>query len=543
MTIQLKIDERPVHAEPGDTLLDSAEDAGLRIPTSCNKNGKCGECLVEVIEGGDRLSPRTNAEEHLTGPFRLACQARLNGDGGRVHCHSIRRGAMVIASGGESLVEVLVDVPLDPAVARDGKWILIDGQPIAESAGPLLGLAIDLGTTTVVVRLVDLESGRALESQAFENPQRFGGSDVMARIAYDAQHLQRHLQRSILSYLARAIHAFDCRGDQIYEVVLAGNTTMRDLFFGLDVQSIGQRPYQSLTEQQWQAGQRESTVLTATGCQLQLPVHPEARVYGMPLVSSHVGADAAACMLAIDLDHEDRLVALMDIGTNTELIVGNRHKLLVASCPAGPAFEGGLISCGMPGLEGAIEGITLKEDGTLDLRVIGGGPAQGVCGSGLVDLSSELLRTGKMDHFGRLTSGEDRFPIDSEGFLFLSEQDLSHLAQAKGANVAGLRIVLGKLGAHFEQIDRFYLAGGFAKHLRVDAAKRIGLIPDIAEERMVQVGNAAIEGATIALCSTNRRSALERLVGQVTHVELETDEQFFNHFVEGCLYRRVQSPE
>src|SRR5204862_7494630 len=167
--------------------------------------------------------------------------------------------------------------------------------------------------------------------------------------------------------------------------------------FKLDVYPSGQTPYRSITELEMAEGKRTSTSLSMTGQRALLPIHPKARVYGAPIISGHVGADAAACMLAIDLAHEDRLVAVMDIGTNTELIVGNRRRFLAASCPAGPAFEGGAIACGMPGLEGAIEEVSIEDDGTFRLGTIGNVPPEGICGSGLVDLLSELLRTDRMN--------------------------------------------------------------------------------------------------------------------------------------------------
>jgi uncharacterized 2Fe-2S/4Fe-4S cluster protein (DUF4445 family) len=246
-------------------------------------------------------------------------------------------------------------------------------------------------------------------------------------------------------------------------------------------------------------------------------------------------------MLAVDLAHEQRLVAIMDIGTNTELILGNRHRILAASCPAGPAFEGGAISCGMPGLQGAIEDISIDDAGQFRFNVIGGGVPQGICGSGLVDLMSELLRTGQMNHFGRFDEGIARITIDRPHDIYIHERDTTELAQAKGANIAGLRVVFSNYGIDFDDIEVFYLAGGFGRHLKIDASKRIGLIPNIDNSKIVQVGNAAIEGATIALLSQSRRGELEGLVRQVEHCRLETHPQFFDFFVEGCQFKPVDS--
>src|SRR6185436_1119932 len=258
------------------------------------------------------------------------------------------------------------------------------------------GIAIDIGTTTIAMRLYDFANGNMVASQSFENPQRFGGSDIMARIHYDTNHKGRLLQRTLLGYLSHAIERFPVSLDDIHEITVAANTTMRDLFFGLDVYSIGQKPYRSLTEHDLLSGARSTTALTSKARNMRLPVNTDASVYGLPLLGSHVGADAAACLLATGMAERSEISVLMDVGTNTELIMGNRDRIVVASCPAGPAFEGGGVLCGMPALDGAIERVFIKEDGSLSLEVIGGTRPQGICGSGLVDLMSEMLRTGRM---------------------------------------------------------------------------------------------------------------------------------------------------
>jgi uncharacterized 2Fe-2S/4Fe-4S cluster protein (DUF4445 family) len=322
-------------------------------------------------------------------------------------------------------------------------------------------------------------------------------------------------------------------------MVVVGNSTMRDLFFRQSVHSIGQSPYRSITELRMLDGLRSSTSLTETGRRSLLPIHPRARVWGAPVISGHVGADAAACLLAADIGREDRVVAIMDIGTNTELIVGNRHRILAASCPAGPAFEGGGIACGMPALEGAIEEVRIAEDGTFRLQVIGGGAPEGICGSGLITLLSELLRTGRMNDCGRFEDGAAR--IDLGGRVFFLESDVSELAQAKGANAAGLQVVFENYGIDFAGAAVFYLAGGFGRHIDADAAARIGLIPPLPPERIVHAGNAAIEGAALALLSRARRQELEELVRRVEHCRLETHPRFFDFFVEGCLFHPLAS--
>lgn len=527
----------------GVSIFDLAESVGVRVPTSCVKNGKCKECLIEVTSGESLLSARTDHERHLKGGFRLSCQTTVIGSEGQVACQTMRRGQMRIERDARGLPTMSRCRSIDAAVTREGDRILIDGVEIDRAPGPLHGLAIDLGTTTVVVRLFDLETGAMVADASFENPQRFGGSDVMSRIHYDTEHHGRLLMRTLAGYLSHTIADFPVDPRTIYEAVIVGNSTMRDLFFRQSVYSIGQNPYQSITEIELAEGKRTTTSLVTTGQRSLLPIHPKARVYGAPIISGHVGADAAACMLAVGLADEDRLVAIMDIGTNTELVLGNRHRILAASCPAGPAFEGGAISCGMPGLDGAVEDVRINDDGTFTLGVIGDVAPQGVCGSGLVDLMSELLRTGLMNAMGRFEDGRSGITLDDEHGIRFFERDVNELAQAKGANVAGLQVVFHNYGVRFDDVEVFYLAGGFGRHLKKDASKRIGLIPNLPDETIVQAGNAAIEGATLALLSRRKREELEALVRRVEFCRLETHPDFFDFFVDGCQFKRVESAD
>ena len=543
MSVELHFNHQQRAAARGTTLFDSAEVLGINVPTSCRKQGKCKECLVEIVAGAELLSPPAPAEQHLKGAFRLACSCRIEADAGVVRCHTLRRGEMRIERHALNLPVSAKNWKLDPAVTREGDRILLDGELIDRRTGPIHGLAMDLGTTTVVLRLLNLETGEVIADASFENPQRFGGSDVMARIHYDTEDGTKLLQRTLAGYLTHAIEEFPVDPQSIFELVVAGNSTMRDLFFRLSPYSIGQSPYQSITEIEMAEGKRTTTSLSESARRLGLPLNPKARVYGLPIISGHVGADAAACMLAVDIVNEDRLVAVMDIGTNTELILGNRHKIFAASCPAGPAFEGGKISCGMPGLPGAVERVQINADGSQIVKVIGDGPAEGICGSGLVDLLGELLKNGVINSLGRFEHGEERFTLNvaSDQSVYLNESDINELAQAKGANVAGLQVVFDQYGIRFHDLDVFYLAGGFGRHLGVESSKRIGLIPNIPEEKIVQVGNAAIEGACIALLSRSKRNELEQLVRHVTHCRLETHPNFFDYFVEGCQFNAVES--
>ena len=538
MSASVTLNGRALPLGANQSLFAAGTEAGIVIPSSCRQQGRCRECLVEVTAGAALLTAPSAEERDLRPGFRLSCRCRpADGSEGTIVAHTLLRPTLRIEDRALHLPASVRGFAHDPAVRREGDSVRLDGREIHHGPGPILGVAIDLGTTTVALRVIDLESAAVVAGASFENPQRFAGSDVMARIQYDTDHSGRLLQRTLLAYLTRVINGLPIAASSIYEYAIAGNSTMRDLLFGLDVRPIGQKPYRSTIEQAWRDGNRPDSSVSTRIRELRLPGHPEGRVYGLPLVGGHVGADAAACLLALEPHLSDDLVAIMDIGTNTEVFFGNRHRLLAASCPAGPAFEGGAISCGLPGVTGAIERVQIADDGKVEARVIGDAPADGICGSGLIDLLGELSRTGHMNERGRLESGDEAFVVDAARGIALRESDINELAQAKGANVAGLQIVARRAGRRLADLDRFYLAGGFGRHIDLAAARRIGLIPDLPDDRVVAVGNIAIEGAAIALLSVSRRRELEALVGTIEHVELETDPGFFDEFVAGCQFQ------
>ena len=538
MSASVTLNGRALPLGASQSLFAAGTEAGIVIPSSCRQQGRYRECLVEVTAGAALLTAPSAEERDLRPGFRLSCRCRpADGSEGTIVAHTLLRPTLRIEDRALHLPASVRGFAHDPAVRREGDSVRLDGREIHHGPGPILGVAIDLGTTTVALRVIDLESAAVVAGASFENPQRFAGSDVMARIQYDTDHSGRLLQRTLLAYLTRVINGLPIAASSIYEYAIAGNSTMRDLLFGLDVRPIGQKPYRSTIEQAWRDGTRPDSSVSTRIRELRLPGHPEGRVYGLPLVGGHVGADAAACLLALEPHLSDDLVAIMDIGTNTEVFFGNRHRLLAASCPAGPAFEGGAISCGLPGVTGAIERVQIADDGKVEARVIGDAPADGICGSGLIDLLGELSRTGHMNERGRLESGDEAFVVDAARGIALRESDINELAQAKGANVAGLQIVARRAGRRLADLDRFYLAGGFGRHIDLAAARRIGLIPDLPDDRVVAVGNIAIEGAAIALLSVSRRRELEALVGTIEHVELETDPGFFDEFVAGCQFQ------
>ena len=523
----------------GRTIFDYADALKVRVPTSCRRNGECHECIVEVRRGMEALSPAADAEKFLRDSYRLACQATVLDPAADIDFAVLRRQPRILTD------SIHRDVSLDPATTRQGDGVYFDGRRLGQYRGRIYGLAIDLGTTTVVLNLVDLESGLVLRTASFENPQRFGGSDIMNRISYDGGPFGGELRQVMLSAinfeigeLARTL-SFHRR--DIYEIVIVGNATMRDIFLGFDVQPIGVKPYKSIVELEMEAGSRSATSLHVSAEDLGLRVFPQANVYAAPLIGCHVGADVAAGLLAIGADQAEEAFMLVDVGTNTEVVVGNRHRLMAASCPAGPAFEGGQITYGMPGYDGAVESLTLA-NGSVESRTIGDAEPQGICGSGLVDLLAELRRTGKMNELGVLKGGEAEFFFAPDRGMSVSRSDISALAQAKAANYAGQYIVLRRYGAAPSDIRRLYLAGGFANYVDVENAVDIGFIANLPPEKIVKVGNAALEGATIMLRSAAMRRTVDEMARRIEHVELETTPDFFDIFVEGCMFKPMHLP-
>ena len=526
-------DGRELALAVGESIFDYADALKVRVPTSCGRTGECHECIVDVRLGADALSGPTAAEGFLRDSYRLACQAKVVDAEADIEFAVLRRQPRILTQ------SIKREVALDPLTVRRGDGVFFGEMRIDDYRGRILGLAIDVGTTTVVLNLVDLETGEVIYTASFENPQRFGGSDIMHRISYDGGDFQGELRQVMLSSINFEIREMSrelgIHRRLIYEVVAVGNATMRDLLFGLDVQSIGQKPYKSVTELEMLDGLRESTVLSVKAQELGLRIFPKANVYGGPIIGSHVGADVAADLLAVGMDREEEVVMLVDVGTNTEVVVGNRHRMMAASCPAGPAFEGGQVTYGMPGYDGAIESVKLS-NGVPVCRTIGDTAPQGICGSGLVDLLAELRRTDRMTELGVFSNGDREFFFAPEQRMSVSRADVSALAQAKSANYSGQYIVLRRYGVQLEGVSRLYLAGGFANYVNVENAVGIGFIAAVAPEKIVKAGNASLEGATLMLVSRVMRQTAEEMSTRIEHVELETTPDFFDIFVEGCMF-------
>jgi uncharacterized 2Fe-2S/4Fe-4S cluster protein (DUF4445 family) len=516
----------------GESLLKAvmrAGEAAHAVASSCPGVGRCKECIVEVIAGGDALSEAGEEEAFLQShtdseqpSHRLACLARVTQEDAVVRVEAFKR-KLDIAMNGRPVADGFA-----PWITRDRGNLLCDGRKFAEHAGPIHGVAVDVGTTTVVLHLVDLDTGDTLAMRAFENPQRFGGSDVIHRISYDGHHTGQ-LHRTMIAYLNREIRAFTVDRQGIVAVVVAGNPTMRDLCLGLDVQLIGQSPFMSVTQAELLAGRRESTAVWSSGESLGLDIHPQARVYGMPLISNHVGADTAAVLATLPMGGEPFM--MIDIGTNTEVVAGCGDKLVAASCAAGPAFEGGRLSCGMAASDGAITRMR-RTDRVWDLELIGSGPPRGICGSGLVDVLAELRRCDEIDVLGRFEDGQPRVIVSDCPPLYFTRNDASELAQTKAAIGLGQMVLLRHLGVGPGDLQAYYLAGAFANHINLRNGHGIGLLLPVPDERVVRIGNASVEGAKGVLRSRQCRDRIESLVKRIRHVELEKEPDFFDVFAE-----------
>lgn len=532
-------------ATVGKTIFDYADELSVRVPTSCGRTGHCHECIVEIKRGMEALSSASDAERFLRGNYRLACQAVVQNpelQGEDIEFALPRRSQRILTRQKRRAVD------LDPLVTRQGEHVCYDGRVIDTYGGRICGLALDVGTTTVVAELVDLENGQSLYVGSFENPQQFGGSDIMHRISYDAGEFQGELHQAIINTINREIRLMSAElgvnRRHIYEIVVVGNATMRDLFFDLDVQPIGQKPYKSTIEHEFLRGIRDTTALNVSSRKLGILANKNTRVFGGPLIASHVGADVVADLVAIDMASQNELVMLVDAGTNTEVVIGHKDRLIAASCPAGPAFEGGLVTYGMPGCQGAIESLNyIPESGStgrFDCNTIGDVTPRGICGSGLIDLLAELRRHNLLTPKGVFANKAKQFTIVPEQGITFSRRDASELAQAKAANYCGQIILMRKFGVSPDQISKLYLAGGFANYVDPASAIEIGFLAPVPADRIVKLGNAAAQGAREMLLSRKKRTSIERLIKTIEHVELETMSDFFEVFVEGCQIKPMK---
>ena len=612
MSIPLTVlpDGITITVEPGTTILRAGHDAGVDITATCGGRGRCTSCRVKFVSG--TIPPPTIMDELQLGDglvregYRLSCQCRVSEpvtvqvappldertfqilgtdrpadlplplalDAGirkdvvhvslpkEEHHQTSDLEALLAATGlstDDVPVELLKTLPAalrerqgEVTVTRFGRRLLA-----AESGDTSLhkfGLAIDIGTTSVVSSLMELESGEQLASVSSLNPQAVFGGDLMSRIAFaqfDASNL-RKLQMRIIGLLNQHIEQIvsdsGVLAKWIYKVVIVGNTCMHHLLLGIDPSYVGLAPYAPVM--------RHPLVLPAR--ELHLKVNAEARVCLLPLVAGFVGADAVAVALATRIGETPELRIAVDIGTNGEVLLGSRERLWACSAPAGPALEGAQVRHGMRAALGAIDRVAL-DGGDLRLHTIGDAPAQGICGSGIIDAIAALLDAGIVDWTGLIdVDGRDRLPpalrervtVRGEERLVilarpgeagavheivLTQDDVRQVQLCKGAIASGVAMLQHVAGVRDEQVRELMLAGGFGNYLGITSALRIGIIPaTLPESKIRYVGNAAALGAQLALVSEVERRRAETIAASIEHVSLAAHPDFQDIFVE-CM--------
>jgi uncharacterized 2Fe-2S/4Fe-4S cluster protein (DUF4445 family) len=498
----------------GCELVEAAGLGGIVLNTVCGQKGICGRCAV-VLE-----------PQHQT---VLACQYHIESDitvfvphGSRFAEHKIliegatRRGAIT------------------PDIYK--KYITAAG------ARPIFGLAIDIGTTTVVVKLVDMKTGDVLATAAGLNPQTKFGDDVISRIAYasDGQNLGE-LNKLIVDCINGLI-AESCAGAKtgpadIYETCVVGNTTMNHIFLRLPISHLGQAPYKAYS----------LDARDLSPAEIGLNINPQGNVHCVANIAGFVGADTTAVALSAELDKQEQMTLAIDIGTNGEVVLGTRDGLYAASCAAGPAFEGAKIACGSRAVDGAIEAVTLV-NGEIDLEVIGAIESRSICGSGLIDAVAALLDLGVIDSSGRFTNhkaienvnGVPAFILsrDKNGRpnVFLTQKDIREVQLAKAAIRAGIKLLEERLSISDADIKQVFLAGAFGNYIRPQSAVRIGMLPEVSIETIRSIGNAASSGAQLILISNNYRNLARKTAKEIQYVEIANDPQFETAFADSIPF-------
>ena len=597
--INLLFNERPVRVPYGVTLFDAASWNGIAIDSTCGGHGTCKKCRVRIADDPpvpSSLDIRAYTPQEIKDGWRLACRTAATRDTRvevpplttRPKAATVGVGRQVIlrpavqkrylelaepdlADQASDLERVLAQLDdLEPRAelpvlktlghtlrAADYKVtaVVVDDVLIAvepgDTTGRRFGIAFDLGTTTVVATLLDLSTGTPVAVASALNKQQPFGADVITRISatmMDPGALDKlqQLAQETLAELAAAVCADGgVEPHEVYEVALAGNATMTHLVLGIDPEPLGMAPFILSTR-------LFPEVLAAD---VGLPVHPRARAVVFPAFGAYVGGDITAGLLASGMDRDARVRLFVDIGTNCEIVLGNREWLLATAAPAGPAFEGAAIRCGMRAADGAIEVVGMKADG-LTMKVIGDVEPQGLCGSGLVDAVTGLVALGLLDSSGRFATeqdaavkapglagrltriGQERVFVlhwrgsAAEDSIYLSQRDVRELQFAKAAIATGWHILLEEAGLTQADVKQVLLAGSFGSYLSPAAAIRIGLVPRVPVQRVVPAGNVAGEGAKMALLSLRERAGGLALLEEVRYVELSDRADFNDRFVE-----------
>jgi uncharacterized 2Fe-2S/4Fe-4S cluster protein (DUF4445 family) len=490
----VRIDLKPLgeslELERGAPLRDALFAYGVEFP--CGGRGRCKRCRVRVLEGALDPAP---ADRQLLSEAELAA-------GWRLACHAVAAG------------------PLTLDIAQMDAAILADESVFEFTPREGLGIAVDLGTTTLVAQLLDLSTAHVLAVRTALNPQAAYGADIMSRVQHALAEGQGRLEDLIRGRLGELlielIAAARTGGTPVTSVAIVGNAVMHHLFCGIDVEPLSHVPFES------PRSGLES--FRAADLGWALPGNPV--VNFLPCLGGFVGSDILAGLLASRMRESAALTGLIDLGTNGEILFGTRDRMVCASAAAGPAFEGGRISTGMRAATGAISEVSAV-DGRFECRVVGNAAPRGICGSGLVDAAAAALDLGLILPGGRLANG--RQPLPLAGAVALTQADIRELQLAKGAVAAGIRIVLNRLGASPAAVERVYLAGAFGNYVNRASARRIGLI-DFPDDKIEQAGNTALLGAKLALFTEDHEFADVRR--RVEHISLASDPEFHEIYVE-----------
>jgi len=591
--------QRTVRVPPGVSVFDSASWNGIAIDSTCGGHGTCHKCKVRVspITPVTRHDARTFNAEQLDEGWRLACLVQATRDHDVVVPPLVTRPkAATVGVGRQVILQPavqkryveLVEPTLEdqrpdldrllgaiddlelvpdlyalrrlPKVLREADFkvtavvvdeALVDVEP-GDTTGTRHAIAFDLGTTTVVATLLDLVTGTPVSVASMLNRQQPFGGDVISRISATmldpaALGRLRDAAGQTLATLAEQV----CREggvdpSHVYEVAVAGNATMTALVLGIDPEPLGVAPFVQTT----------ATPLSVLATEIGLQLHPGARAVFFPALGAYVGGDIVAGMLATGMDRDKRVRLFIDVGTNCEIVVSDGDRILSTAAPAGPAFEGGAIRCGMRASDGAIEVVKLGDD--VELGVIGDVTPRGLCGSGLVDAVAELVKLGLLDSSGRFVADEvakelapglaDRLTFIGQERVFvlhrerpdsdptegvvLSQRDVRELQFAKAAISTGWTLLMEELGLAHRDIQQVLLAGSFGSYLSAASAVRIGLVPKLPVLRIVAAGNVAGEGAKMALLSRRERAGALALLEEVTYVELSDRADFNDRFVD-----------
>lgn len=524
----------PIH--PGLTILDVAQRNNIKINAECGGNGTCGKCIVRVEKGIDNLSPVNNLEKKfsLSNNERLACQARIIKDNGDMVIYVKSFGKYEILKFG-----VEREIPICPSFYKKNGKVFNKEKEIDVDRGNILGLAVDIGTTTVVFDLVNLENGNVIGTVAKTNPQISFGNDVISRIEYttvdknekrylsdkEKEERVKKLQSVIVNMINNSIDEISKKyeenfSEKIYSVVVAGNSTMRNLFFGLDVSSLGTTPYEPVHKE----------AITVSPEKIGLKINKNGEVYGMPLIGGHVGADIVADILASNLHNSERPCMIVDIGTNGEVVIGNRNKIISASAAAGGAFEGTNISCGVGAIEGAIKKIEIV-DGRVVYSTIGNKFPIGICGSGLIDLLAEFLHHNVITRTAKL---KEDFYITGE--IKITQADIYQLITSKAAIKTAEQILMKHFPVEEAEIENIFLSGGFGYFIDVKNAIKIGLIPGVEENKVIKIGNGSLEGAREVLLCEESKEMAEKIAEKTLHIKTNEVEKDFDYIMAENMY-------